>query len=187
MNQFPTDSFLIKDILDGNKDSFRVLYQRYARTVNLICQRYAKNNSDAEDYLQESFVTVFRKLNQFDPKKGEFPAWLKVVTVNTCLQQLRRKSFGFLMGNLSEVVSLVPTQQPDALENLSLEDLTKRIQKLPIGYRTVFNMYVVDGYSHKEIAESLSITESTSRSQLVKAKKHLQGILKRQNFEVNYG
>jgi len=186
MKQFPTDHFLIQQVLDGQTSEFKTLYKKYSRMIHLVCLRYAKKESDAEDYVQDTFVLVFKNLKSYDPAKGEFATWSKKIAINVCLQHLRKKTFKFFLGNFSDLVSS-QSNEPTPLDNLSLEELTKRIQSLPDGYRSVFNMFVIDGYSHKEIANELGITESTSRSQLVKAKKHLQGKLLQQKFEGNYG
>jgi len=139
----------------------------------LTCLRYVKSKEDAEDLVQEAFVKIFRDLHQFDASKASYLSWSKRVVINTCLMKLRKKSVFNFMDNIVDMTNkfYLPSR---AIENLSLQDLTKKIQALPKGYRTVFNMYVIDGYSHAEIADKLDISESTSKTQLFKAKKHLR-------------
>ncbi len=186
MNHPATDYFLIEQILQGDKKKFEILYKRYSRMIHLVCLRYAKTSSEAEDFLQDSFVSIFKGLDKYDLDKGNFSTWSKKVAVNVCLQHLRKKSFSFYLGNLTEIVS-PQSNDPTPLDNLSLQELTKKIQTLPTGYRAVFNMFIIDGFSHKEIAVKLGITESSSRSQLTKAKKYLRGQLSHQNYKVTYG
>ena len=139
----------------------------------LTCLRYVKSKEDAEDLVQEAFVKIFNDLHQYDASKASYLSWSKRVVINTCLMHLRKKSVFNFMDNIVEMTNKfqIPSQ---AMENLNLQDLTKKIQDLPKGYRTVFNMFVIDGYSHSEIADKLDISESTSKTQLFKAKKQLR-------------
>jgi RNA polymerase sigma-70 factor (ECF subfamily) len=177
MNQESSINHLILEILGGNKSSFDVLYAKYRKMIFLVCLRYAKNRQEAEDFLQDSFIQIFRNLDKYDANKGPFEPWIKKLTVNICLQHLRKTSFKFLLSNLTEIMYLPDNNGFNAIDNLSLQELTSTIQKLPAGYRTVFNLYVLDGFTHKEIAEVLEISENTSKTQLFKARKFLQRML----------
>jgi len=137
----------------------------------MVCLRYAKDKSIAQDYLQETFINIFKNLHQFDKTKGVFASWAKRIAINICLMDLRKKSL-YSVG-ITEV-EYIESDTVDALSQLSLQDMLAIIKQLPQGYRTVFNMYVIDGFSHKEIAAELGITISTSKSQLRKAKNLLQ-------------
>ncbi len=182
-----TDIELIGLLLKGDQSKFQKLYSRYKRKIFLVCLRYAKNRMEAEDFLQDSFINIYNSIHQFDQSKGKFTSWITRVAINTCLMHIRKKSLQFISSDLVDVINSPHDDGMSGLDKLSLQDLTKLIQGLPNGYRVVFNMYVVDGYSHKEIANQLSISESTSKSQLFKARKQLQTILKTSNLELKYG
>ncbi len=134
-----------------------------------MCLKYSSNKQQAEDNLHDSFITIFSKIEQFK-NKGSFEGWLKRITVNTCLQKYRKQT----------VLNIVTDQYPDKIdvevdeENVSLQYLLKLIQELPNRYRMVFNLYILDGYSHKEIAELLHISVGTSKSNLSRARLKLK-------------
>jgi len=151
----------------GNISAQKALYEKFKVPMYVLCQRYASCSEDAKDTLQEGFVKVFRDLRQYNSKKGKFEHWIKKVFVNTCLEAIRRKKFDFESLDTS---FNIPSNNECSLSALGLQELTKIIQNLPTGYRIVFNMYVIEGYSHAEIAEQLGVTESTSKTQLMKAK-----------------
>ncbi len=168
-----TDHEIISRILNGERAHFRELYNRHIQYLMLTAFRYIKRREVAEDLVQESLIKIFNKLSQFDAEKGKFRSWAKKIVINTCLEFLRKKSIIQYVEDFREI-HLTNSVREVALENLELEDLTKVIQSLPTGYRAVFNMYIIDGYSHKEIAQKFSISESTSKTQLLKAKKALR-------------
>ncbi len=145
--------------------------------------RYVKSKEDAEDLVQEAFVKIYNDLKQFNPNRSAFLTWSKRVLINTCLQHLRKRSFLTFVDNIIELGAShrMPAQ---ALENLNLEDLTTAISTLPKGYRTVFNLHVIDGYTHAEISKLLGISEGTSKSQLLKAKKVLRKNIEK--FDLNF-
>ncbi len=169
-----TDIELIKDIKKGNKNSFNILYKRYYRLHMLTCLRYVKHRPEAEDLLQEAYIKIFKDLHQFNPEKGKYVNWSNRVTINVCLQYLRKNNILSNFDNIVDIKGELPAEEPKAIDNLKLKDLTNMIVSLPKGYRTIFNMYVVDGFNHREIAEQLGITENTSKTQLMKAKKALR-------------
>lgn len=162
---------LIDATLKGDSKSFEVLYQKYKKPLFLICLRYAVDRDQAQDFLQDSFVNVFRKLKQFDRTKGSFGSWASRIAVNECLAFARKKTLFPLDIKVAETLE---SKDNSILSELSLKEMLKLIHSLPYGYRTIFNMYVIDGFSHKEIAEQMSISISTSKSQLAKARKALQ-------------
>ena len=137
----------------------------------MVCLRYGKDRSTAQDYLQDAFVNIFKNLKQFDTSRGAFESWAKRVTVNVCLADIRKNTLYSV--NISGAEQ-VESNDVSALSSLSLQEMMAHIQQLPTGYRTVFNMYVIDGFSHKEIAEQLNVSVSTSKSQLMKARNILQ-------------
>jgi len=168
-----SDIEIIEEILSGGKSAFKLLYSRHSRNHFLTCIRYVKNRADAEDMLQESYIKIFRDLRQFNAEKANFRTWSNKVVINTCLMKLRKKNILVDYESFVEHGKNVKIQA-SAIDNLSLQELTNLILKLPKGYRTVFNLFVIDGFSHKEIAEKLDITINTSKTQLMKAKKNLQ-------------
>lgn len=165
----------IQAAIELDRRAQALIYDQYKRYWFAICLRYQSQKSDAEDALQNALIHIFSKLNLFDPSKGEFKDWSARVVVNANLMLLRsKKPFDELEHSaVEESVSYSPieTDQP------SLEDLTRLIQKLPAGYRSVFNMYVLEGFTHDEIAEVLDISPGTSKSQLFKARKMLQSMI----------
>lgn len=144
----------------------------------VVCLRYVKEESNAKDVLQETLIRIFRNIEKYKAT-GSFEGWMKKIAVRCSLNWLeknkaRREVFAVDM-NIDE------PSQPEPLDNLTVEQITKLIDELPAGYQTVFNLNVVEGYDHKEIAELLNITESASRSQLVRARRLLQKKIKSLN------
>ncbi len=167
---------IIKKCVRNNARAQKALYDTYKVKWFMICLRYGNNKTEAEDMLQEGLISVFKYINQFDPKKAEFSAWSNKVMVNAALQYLRKwKKFDFTQ-NIDDYENQF-VYQNDAIDTLGAKELTALVQKLPEGYRIVFNMYVIEGYKHKEIAEILNVSENTSKSQLLKAKKMLRNQL----------
>ena len=145
------------------------LYKLFSSKLFSVCLKYSRNYAEAEDNLQDSFLTIFKKIEQFK-NKGSFEGWLKRVTVNTVLQQYRNeKIFDIVNENIIDDVELDIDE-----ESLSLDYLLKIIQELPDRYRLVFNLYVLDGYSHKDIASMLDINIGTSKSNLARARQILK-------------
>jgi RNA polymerase sigma-70 factor (ECF subfamily) len=137
--------------------------------------RYARHQMEAEDVLQDAFIKIFDRLQQFQ-NKGSFEGWIRRVVVNTALKTFDRKSFTHEQYGL-EVREDYSAADPGVFSQLGEEELLALIARLPEGYRVVFNLYAIEGYSHAEIADMLGVQESTSRSQLVKARKMLQGMV----------
>ncbi len=164
---------LISRVIKKERTAQSLLYQRYQTTWYMICLRYQKNKEDALDVLQNALINIFSKIELFDAKKGRFKTWSSKVVVNENLMFLRRTVSNFNVQHLEDYIYL-PNQMETALDILSAEELTKMIQNLPAGYRTVFNLYVIEGYNHQEIAELLNISVGASKSQLFKARKLLQ-------------
>lgn len=138
-----------------------------------VCKRYAGSKEDAEDYLQEAFIKIFEKLNLYR-FQGSFEGWIRTTVVHVCLNKLRSRK---LYADINEESPITDSSAPNGFQNLSEQELLKLIAGLPTGYRTVFNLYAIDGYDHAEIAAMLEITEGTSRSQLAKARMVLRSAL----------
>lgn len=148
------------------------LYRRFAPKMYAVCLRYANNADDAQDLLQEGFIKVFRNLHRFRAE-GSFEGWVRRVFVNTSIEHFRKKSAQ--LSSVSEKEeNTIEDADISALDTLAEKDIINIVQELSPGYRTVFNLYVVEGYSHKEIGEMLGISEGTSKSQLARAKSILQ-------------
>ncbi len=157
------------------------LYKRYDRILFAICLRYSPNYAEAEDNLQDAFLTIFKKIEQYNAK-GSFEGWMKRIAVNTVLQKYRKqRSF--------EIVDEGQIQDEEEVEvetdEIPLDFLLKIVQELPDRYRLVFSMYVMDGYQHKEIAELLGISDGTSKSNLARARMILQKKIEEYNAHNN--
>jgi len=137
-----------------------------------VCLRYSRDRSEAEDILQEGFIKIFKDLNQY-AGKGAIGAWMRKVMVNTALQYIRKWKKDWQHEDSQDYQNAFQNNAV-VFQKLGLEELTKLIQKLPQGYKIVFNLYIIEGYSHKEIANILGISESTSKTQLFKAKAALR-------------
>lgn len=148
-----------------------MLFDRYSGRLMTICYRYADERHEAEDMLQETFIKIFSNIHQYRGD-GSFEGWLRRITVTTALRTLKKKKFHFKEINHHELT--VTSIEKDAVSNLSEDELLALISELPTGYRIVFNLYVVEGYSHEEIGNMLGIETVTSRTQLAKARKQLQ-------------
>lgn len=168
-----SDIEIIRAVLSGSKPAFRELYKRYSKNHLLTCWRYVKNKVDAEDVLQEAYILIYRDLKQYDSSKSKYITWSNRVVINACLMHLRKNNIFKFAEDITEMSYQFPINE-NAISRLSLKELMQQIAQLPKGYRTVFNMFVVDGYSHSEIAESLNISINTSKTQLLKARKTLQ-------------
>lgn len=144
----------------------------------MICLRYAHNKMEAEDMLQEGLINVFKELKQFDPKRATFSAWSNKVMVNASLQHLRKWKKLNYDQHIDEYENQLVTNE-DVFDNIGTKELMALVQNLPDGYRVVFNLYVIEGYKHQEIADILSISENTSKTQLLKAKRMLRNQLEK--------
>lgn len=167
-----TESDLIKGAVAGDRRMQEELYNRFSPKMYAVCLRYANNSNDAQDLLQEGFIKVFRNLHRFRAE-GSFEGWMRRVFVNTSIEYFRKKSAQLTSVSEKEE-NTIEDSDITALDQLAEKDIIAIIQELSPGYRTVFNLYVVEGYSHKEIGEMLGISEGTSKSQLARAKALLQ-------------
>jgi len=160
----------------GRSSSQRELYELLAPKMLALCLRYMDSRDDAEDILQDGFVTLFSKLDTYSGE-GSFEGWARKIFVNTALMSLRRNDALKMSADLDTVME-VRSDLANQIQNIGYKELTRMISSLPAGYRAVFNMYVVEGYSHREISEELGISEATSRTQLMRARAMLQEKIK---------
>jgi RNA polymerase sigma-70 factor (ECF subfamily) len=174
-NQNIPESDLIRGCIEGNRRMQEELYRRLSPRMYAVCLRYAGNAEEAEDILQEGFIKVFKKLDSFR-SEGSFEGWVRRIFVNTAIEHFRRKRY--LMPVTEKEENTIEGKYISVLDELAEKDILALVQELSPGYRTVFNMYVVEGYTHKEIADMLGISEGTSKSQLSRAKVILQEMVK---------
>lgn len=166
-----TDKELIQGCLRENRKCQQEIFRRYAGKMLLVCLRYARHRMEAEDLLQDAFIKVFDNMHRFK-FEGSFEGWIRRIVINTALKNYSKKSFKKEQIGIEQYPDL--PMEPTIYAHLGAQELMKLVNQLPDGYRIVFNLYAIEGYSHREIAEVLKIQESTSRSQLVKARKLLQ-------------
>ena len=164
---------LIEGCQKGQPAAEKALFRRFAPKVLAIARRYARDEAQALDFLQESFVLLFEKIRLFDPSKGQFEAWLYRLSVNTILQLLRKNRNQVSWLELPDDLPGIEIDDSD-LKVLQHDQLRIAIQQLPDGYRQVLNLFVFEVWSHQEIAAALQISESSSRSQLSRAKQQLK-------------
>ena len=160
----------------GDRRAQKAIYDALSGKMFAVCLRYMSDRQSAEDVLQEGFVSLFAKLDTFSGL-GSFVGWARKIFVNAALMSLRKND---VLKDSTDVDTAwnVSSEAPSAVQQIGYKELSKMISELPTGFRTVFNMYVVEGYSHAEIAAALGISEATSRSQLLRARAMLQSKIK---------
>lgn len=182
-NHFLEDHDIIRGCLQNNTAMQKMLYDKYASKMYGIALRYAHGQEDAKDILQDGFTKVFQNLSKFKGT-GAFEGWLRKIFVNTAIEHYRKKN------NIYEIQATHEEHITDsaisALDRIAAADLLSLVKALPNGYRTVFNLFAIEGYSHKEIAEMMNISEGTSKSQYARAKALLQEKIKNHE-KINHG
>ena len=171
------DQLIIK-CKKNNRHAQGELYNRYATQLFTLCLKYSKSYAESEDNLQDAFVTIFKKIKQYN-NKGSFEGWMKRIVINTALQRYRKSSVLDVIKDDTIAEEAVEIE----VEHVSLEFLLEIIQQLPDKYRLVFNLYVLDQFSHKEIAEMLNISVGTSKSNLSRARHILKEKLETNHFK----
>lgn len=162
---------LIKGCIRENRQCQQEIFLRFAGKMLAVALRYTRHRMEAEDVLQDSFIKVFDNIASYQ-FQGSLEAWIRRIVVNTALKNYQRKSFREEQYGMN--MEAEPPVEPSIFAHLHQEELLNLVSRLPEGYRVVFNLYAIEGYSHKEIAAMLGIEEGTSRSQLLKARKMLQ-------------
>ena len=170
-----TEEAILQGCLQNKPVAQRELYNRYSPKMLAVCYRFAHNREDAEDMLQEGFIKVFSQIHTFQ-NKGAFEGWIRRIIVHTCINNLKKNK------RFNESVDIIHATGVQVREEsvpsiVQAKQVVECIRMLPIGYRTVLNLYAIEGYSHKEISLMLDIEESTSRSQYTRAKQMLEEIL----------
>lgn len=181
-NQLLAESDLIKGCIKGDPQMQRLLYDRFASMMYAVCLRYSGSVEDANDVMQEGFIRVYKSLINFRGE-GSFEGWVRRIFINTSIEHYRKK---VKLYNVTEVPeNTIQDGDLNVLDVLDAKDIINIINELPPGYKVVFNMHVIEGYSHKEIAGILGITEGTSKSQLARAKGVLKKILETRFSKTN--
>jgi RNA polymerase sigma-70 factor (ECF subfamily) len=169
-----TEDLIIAGCMNNDPVAQRELYNRFSPKMLSVCYRFAQSREDAEDMLQEAFIKVFTQIHTFQ-NKGAFEGWIRRIIVHTCINVLKRNK------KFNDSVDIEFAQNAQVRESipsiLQAKQVVEAIRLLPLGYRTVLNLYAIEGYSHREIAEIMEIEESTSRSQFTRAKAMLEQIL----------
>lgn len=163
------ENALIKRALEGKRAAQQALFEQYSPKMLGVCRQYVKDLHHAEDLLLQGFFKVFTNLDRFK-FEGSFEGWIRRIMVNTCISYLRKKT----VFDVTDEDFVFNDAAEENFENTAVEDIQKMIDQLPEGYKMVFNLYAIEGYKHSEIAKTLNISESTSKSQLFKARKLLQ-------------
>lgn len=175
-----TEEAILKGCLKNNAAAQRELYNRFSAKMLSVCYRFAHNREDAEDMLQEGFIKVFSQIHTFE-NRGSFEGWIRRIMVHTCINILKKNK------KFNESVDIIHATGVQIREEtvpsiIQAKQVVECIRLLPIGYRTVLNLYAIEGYSHREIAQMLEIEESTSRSQYTRAKAMLEDVLVRKKI-----
>ena len=186
MHKNISEEKLIEGCIEGNRYAQKMLFEKYRSLMFAICMRYAKSKNEAEDIMIEGFMKIYSSLSEFK-KKGSFEGWLKRIMVNAAINNYRSNLKHYYNSTIDDDNFLEIRDEKDNFKtNYSAEYLINLIQGLPDGYRMVFNLYEIEGYSHKEIAEIMNISISTAKTQLFYAKKTLQKKLTKINQEEMY-
>src|SRR5688572_29714132 len=185
-----TEEAILQGCIKNNDTAQRELYNRYSPKMLAVCYRFAHNREDAEDMLQEGFIKVFSQIHTFE-NRGAFEGWVRRIVVHTCINILKKNK------KFADSVDIIHAKTVHIREDMipsimQAKQVVECIRLLPLGYRTVLNLYAIEGFSHREIGHLLDIEESTSRSQYTRAKAMLEDILVKRNIiqkprMVNYG
>ena len=181
-----SEESLIAGCIKQKGSDQKALFDKYSGRMLAVCSRYIKDKLEAEGVMVTAFVKIFERITQYSGE-GNFEGWMRRIMVNESLMYIRKHKSMSLNIDIEEAHHLPNFEAVE--DHLQAEDLLQMISELPVGYRTVFNLYAIEGYSHKEIAEQLNISENTSKSQLSRARAHLQKCLvdMEQEIEMNHG
>lgn len=170
-----TDHELAQACLEGKREAQELLFRLYSRKMLAVCARYTESREEAEDVVQEGFIKVFERMSQWQGT-GSLGGWIRTVMVNTALSYIRSRKKWKDHTDLDAADEL-DAGEMDALAQMNAEEILRLISTMPTGYRTVFNLFAIEGYGHREIAETLEISENTSKTQYLKAKAWLKKAL----------
>jgi RNA polymerase sigma-70 factor (ECF subfamily) len=182
--QMLQEAELVDQCKKGKRASQKALYELYCQKMMVVCMRYAKSIGEAEDILQEGFIKVFHHIKNFR-SEATLSTWITRIMINTALNANRKKVYLYPMVDVVDVKIQVTDS---GIDQLHFNELLEMIQNLPTGCQAVFNMYAIDGYGHKEIAEELGISEGTSKSQYARARQLLQRMIETETLKLSkYG
>jgi RNA polymerase sigma factor (sigma-70 family) len=173
-----TESEIIKKCQEYDKTAFKELVRVYSNSLMSVCLRYMGQRHLAEDMLQESYIRIFNNILQYK-EVGSFKSWMCRIAATTCLKELRKN---IVLVDI-DIASIENQFRIEPLELMDEHGIYKIVEELPMPYRLVFNLYVIEGYSHQEISEMIGVAESTSRTQLVRARMMIKSLLKKNNVE----
>lgn len=173
---------LIDGCIAGNRRSQQKVYEMYYGKMMAACYRYARNREEAQDLLQDGFIKVFTKINKYN-KEGSFEGWIRRLIVNNAIDSFRKNKNTFMVPDsdlvMEKQMGEYEEEEDDSYHNLKAQDVMEAMQQLSPAYKMVFNLYVIENYSHQEIADALGISVGTSKSNLAKAKQNLKRILEK--------
>jgi RNA polymerase sigma factor (sigma-70 family) len=179
----------IKGCVRNSRESQKIIYSSFYGYALSICERYAGNNDDIMEILNDGFLKIFKEIHRYQPSYvdtvASFKGWLRKIMVYTSIDHYRKNKKHSLTGNTEPSTLQIAVANENALDKLSYDEILKAIQLLSPAYRTVFNLFVIDGMSHEEISQKLGIAEGTSKSNLSKARMHLQRILS-EEYQIEY-
>ena len=182
----------LKNIIQGcvkaNRQSQKEFYQQYFGFAMGICMRYCSTHDDAMEVVNDGFLKIFRTLGQFEPRHQNFEAslmgWMKSIFINTAIDHFRKNKNNYLVGEIEDDHLQMTDAMDTAISQMSYKEIMAMVQSLSPCYRTVFNLHVIDGYKHEEIAQQLNIAVGTSKSNLAKARTNIQKMLKEANLKL---
>jgi RNA polymerase sigma factor (sigma-70 family) len=173
---------MIEGCLRGNRESQKMLYEHFYGYAMSICLRYSKTREESREILNDGFMKIFMRLGSRDAN-GSFKSWLRRIMINSAIDHYRKHSKHYQVREVNESTTWISSGEADAVHGLSYEELIALVQDLSPAYRAVFNLYVIDGYTHEEISNQLDISVGTSKSNLFKAREHLKAAFKRNNMK----
>jgi len=171
-----TDEQLVKRCLEKDSVAQEQLFNLYSKKMMGVCLRYTRGEDEAKDVLQMGFIKVFEKLALYN-SEGSLEGWIRKVVINTALDNIRKNKKANDNIEIDRIDYQLPNSETNGYDELKVQDLLSVIQSMPVGFRTVFNLYAIEGYSHKEIAQQMNISVSTSKSQYSRARVYLQNRL----------
>lgn len=172
------EAYIIEKCKKQDRAAQKALYQKYAPLFFSICLRYVKERTAAEDLMVESFYKIFSKIDQYKGE-GSFEGWMKRIVINESLMKLRKKSNLNLHIDIEKAFEV--KEEATVIADINYQEILELLDELPTGYRTVFNLYVIEGYKHREIAQQLGISINTSKSQLILARKRMKALYKKKH------
>jgi len=172
-NKNMTEDELLEGCTQGLQKYQYLLYKKFAPTMLAVCRRYTNSVEDAEDVLQDGFIKVYNNLDKYR-RDGSLEGWVRRIMVNTALNQYRSNLKSLYQLDIDELQGVIEDARPSNFDNINTNVLLKMIDSLPDGYKLIFNLYEIEGYAHKEIAEMLNLSINTSKSQLLKARRVLR-------------